>query len=61
MIIFNRPSVSDYRGEKGFSDNPLENLLKQTGTKTKGPTPLTVPSNWSLERITIRSAGKCNK
>jgi len=52
--IFESEGV-DTRGEKGINDDPLVNLLNDIGTKTRSAG-RDVPSNWSIERITIRSA-----
>lgn len=43
--------------QKGISDNPLIDLLNDVGTTTKGIN-REMPTNWSIERITIRSMKK---
>lgn len=43
------------RGAKGKS--PLSNLLFNVGAKTRGANP-PAPTDWSIERITLRSIGK---
>lgn len=42
----------------GGNGSPLENLINDVGTATRGITPNTTPANWSFQRIAITSQAK---